>query len=112
MIIRTLIRNAFSTKPNYTLMNSLVKSFIEQKKAGTPEIKAFQNQLEQLKPLTDQEKDTFYRACISMSKNSTIPYFLKSEGLLTKLPSLHIACNTHHIINTIKEIKDKEKLLK
>lgn len=105
MILRTFMRNLFSTKSNFGHMNNLIKTFIEQRKAGTPEIKAFESQLPQLSNLSEKERDAFYRACISMTKNSTIPYFLKSQGLLNKLPALHIACNTRHIIHTLKDTK-------
>ena len=100
MIIRSLVKRFFST--NFSPLNSIMKGYFEDRKGGAPEIKAFESRLEEVHKLSEKEVDAFYCACITMARASTIPFFLKSQGLLGRFPALHIVCNTHHIIPTLK----------
>ena len=108
MIARLLLKRHFC-QPNQ--ISSLLRKFWEDRKSGVPEVKAFENRLQEVHKLSEREIDAFYSACISMSKTSNIPLFLKSQGLLTKLPAMHIIVNTHHVVHTLKNFQDKQKLL-
>lgn len=105
MILRTIGKYLYSSQSQIPFLNTFIKSYTDQLKSGIPDIEAFKSKLPQFSGLNEKEKDSFLRACINFSKDSTLSSYLKSEGYLSQYPALLIGCNTRHIIHTLNEFK-------